>query len=58
MQEGWLELRSGAGTGGVGTRIIADHDIITESNLNRQYFFYDQIGQTKAVSFKRKSASG
>jgi len=36
----------------VGTLIIADFDIIIESNLNRQYFFYKQIGQKKAFALK------
>jgi len=37
---------------GVGKLIIADFDVIEESNLNRQYFFYDQIGQSKAEALK------
>lgn len=37
---------------GVGTLIFADFDIIVESNLNRQYFFYDQIGQKKCFALK------
>jgi sulfur carrier protein ThiS adenylyltransferase len=37
---------------GVGTIIIADHDIVSESNLNRQYFFYDQIGQSKTTAIR------
>jgi sulfur carrier protein ThiS adenylyltransferase len=37
---------------GIGKLIIADFDIIIESNLNRQYFFYDQIGQKKAYALK------
>ncbi len=37
---------------GVGTIIIADHDKVSESNLNRQYFFYDQIGQSKSATIK------
>lgn len=35
---------------GIGKLIIADFDIIEESNLNRQYFFYNQIGQKKVNS--------
>jgi sulfur carrier protein ThiS adenylyltransferase len=37
---------------GIGKLIIADFDIIIESNLNRQYFFYDQIGQKKAYALR------
>ena len=33
---------------GIGKLIIADFDKIEESNLNRQYFFFDQIGHYKA----------
>lgn len=33
---------------GIGKLIIADFDKIEESNLNRQYFFFDQIGKYKA----------
>lgn len=32
---------------GVGKLIIADFDIVSKSNLNRQYFFIDQIGMPK-----------
>ncbi len=37
---------------GIGKLVIADYDIIEESNLNRQYFFYDQIGKEKVVALK------
>lgn len=37
---------------GVGNLIIADFDIIDESNLNRQYFFHHQIGLAKASTLK------
>ncbi len=37
---------------GVGHLIICDFDIIVESNLNRQYYFYDQIGLKKAPTLK------
>jgi sulfur carrier protein ThiS adenylyltransferase len=30
---------------GIGKLIIADFDTIDESNLNRQYYFYNQIGE-------------
>lgn len=37
---------------GIGKLIIADYDQIEESNLNRQYFFYDQIGLYKADALR------
>ena len=37
---------------GVGTLVISDFDIIEESNLNRQYYFTDQIGMLKTVALK------
>ena len=37
---------------GVGRLIIADFDVVSESNLNRQYFFTDQIGQKKAFALR------
>ncbi|MEW6652465.1 MAG: sulfur carrier protein ThiS adenylyltransferase ThiF [Bacteroidota bacterium] len=37
---------------GIGKLVIADFDVIEESNLNRQYFFYDQIGKYKASALK------
>ncbi len=37
---------------GVGKLIIADFDIVVESNLNRQYFFYNQIGKKKCDALK------
>jgi sulfur carrier protein ThiS adenylyltransferase len=35
---------------GIGRLIIVDFDVIVESNLNRQYFFFDQIGQKKVFA--------
>ena len=35
---------------GVGNLIIADFDFIDASNLNRQYFFWEQIGQQKVFA--------
>lgn len=35
---------------GVGKIIIADFDVITHENLNRQYFFIDQVGQKKVFA--------
>lgn len=37
---------------GIGRLIIADFDVVSESNLNRQYYFYDQIGQVKVFALK------
>jgi len=37
---------------GIGKLVLADFDIIEESNLNRQYFFYDQIGKPKVLTLK------
>lgn len=37
---------------GVGKLIIADFDIIEESNLNRQYYFQNQVGQKKVKCLK------
>lgn len=37
---------------GIGRLIIADFDIVTENNLNRQYYFYDQIGEKKVIALK------
>ena len=37
---------------GVGRLVIADYDKVDESNLNRQYFFADQVGQAKVLALK------
>ncbi|MBE0675315.1 MAG: sulfur carrier protein ThiS adenylyltransferase ThiF [Bacteroidales bacterium] len=37
---------------GVGTVVIADFDTVNESNLNRQFFFRDQIGMPKVSALK------
>ncbi|MBU8893055.1 MAG: sulfur carrier protein ThiS adenylyltransferase ThiF [Bacteroidales bacterium] len=37
---------------GIGKIIISDFDIVYESNLNRQYFFKDQIGLRKVDALK------
>ncbi|MEA2106246.1 MAG: sulfur carrier protein ThiS adenylyltransferase ThiF [Bacteroidota bacterium] len=37
---------------GVGKLIIADFDVINETNLNRQYFFKDQLGEKKVRALK------
>lgn len=35
---------------GVGTLVIADHDVVEPSNLNRQQYFADQLGEPKVVA--------
>ena len=37
---------------GVGKLIIADFDIVEKSNLNRQYYFFYQIGGKKVIALK------
>ncbi len=37
---------------GIGRILIVDYDKVEESNLNRQYFFRDQIGQRKVDALK------
>ncbi len=37
---------------GIGTLIVADFDRIAESNLNRQYYFFDQLGHLKAEALR------
>ena len=37
---------------GVGTLVIADFDIIEASNLNRQYYFMNQVGKLKTEALK------
>ena len=37
---------------GVGRIVIVDFDRVEESNLNRQYYFRDQIGEVKAEALK------
>lgn len=37
---------------GIGKLIISDFDVVSESNLNRQYYFRDQIGQKKIIALK------
>lgn len=37
---------------GIGRLVIVDYDIVSESNLNRQYFFRDQIGMKKILALR------
>jgi sulfur carrier protein ThiS adenylyltransferase len=37
---------------GLGTIIIADYDEVSETNLNRQYYFHDQIGLKKVIALR------
>ena len=37
---------------GVGKLVIADYDIVTLQNLNRQYYFHDQIGRLKVHALR------
>ena len=37
---------------GVGTLVIADFDMVEEINLNRQYYFSDQVGMMKTDAIK------
>ncbi|HEX7494148.1 MAG TPA: sulfur carrier protein ThiS adenylyltransferase ThiF [Bacteroidales bacterium] len=41
---------------GVGTLVISDFDIIEAQNLNRQYYFSDQVGLMKTVALKENIA--
>jgi sulfur carrier protein ThiS adenylyltransferase len=41
---------------GIGELVLADFDIIEQNNLNRQYFFFDQIGLQKAPALKENIA--
>jgi sulfur carrier protein ThiS adenylyltransferase len=35
---------------GIGALVIADFDVVTESNLNRQFYFRDQVGMQKTAA--------
>jgi sulfur carrier protein ThiS adenylyltransferase len=37
---------------GLGHIVIADYDVVTEANLNRQFFFADQAGQSKVHALR------
>jgi len=37
---------------GIGTLVLSDFDVVEEANLNRQYFFADQVGMMKTLALK------
>jgi sulfur carrier protein ThiS adenylyltransferase len=37
---------------GVGRLTIADFDVVSKGNLDRQYFFFDQVGEKKVLALK------
>lgn len=37
---------------GIGTLVVVDFDIVCATNLNRQFYFPDQVGQPKVVALK------
>lgn len=41
---------------GVGTLVICDFDAVDQSNLNRQYYFRDQVGMAKVVALEENLA--
>jgi sulfur carrier protein ThiS adenylyltransferase len=38
---------------GIGRLVICDFDLVEERNLNRQFYFYDQIGMLKVAALKQ-----
>jgi sulfur carrier protein ThiS adenylyltransferase len=38
---------------GVGNLIICDFDVVEDSNLNRQYYFREQLGMLKVIALKQ-----
>jgi len=41
---------------GVGSLVVVDFDIVTEGNLNRQYYFTDQVGMKKVTALRANIA--
>ena len=37
---------------GIGRLVIVDFDVVSADNLNRQYYFLDQVGQKKVLALK------
>jgi sulfur carrier protein ThiS adenylyltransferase len=38
---------------GIGRLVLADFDLVEEQNLNRQFYFFDQIGMLKVAALKQ-----
>jgi len=38
---------------GIGKLILADYDVVEKSNLNRQYYFLDQVGEKKVHALQK-----
>ncbi len=38
---------------GIGRLVLADFDLVQAGNLNRQFYFYDQIGMLKVAALKQ-----
>lgn len=41
---------------GIGRMVIADFDVVSEENLNRQYYFKDQVGRKKVDALSENIA--
>ena len=41
---------------GVGTVVISDFDVIEKENIDRQYYFTDQVGMLKTIALKENIA--
>jgi sulfur carrier protein ThiS adenylyltransferase len=37
---------------GIGKIIISDYDVVSKNNLNRQYYFHEQLGQRKVFALQ------
>jgi len=37
---------------GIGSLVIVDFDVVSRENLNRQYYFLDQVGQKKVLALR------
>lgn len=41
---------------GIGTLVISDFDLVEKTNLNRQFFFTNQVGMMKTIALKENIA--